>query len=144
MSYDAAIAAIPELLKEAQNETAREIQGFVGEHMLFTSKGSAVYPNPTDTLQVVSGKLYQSLIPKKSSNIFRVADSKGKVVVEYGSSVVYAAIHEYGGDAGRGLKTRIKPRPYFGLAIEDFRKSGRPEEIYQAKVMKALTLLFRP
>jgi len=36
-----------------------------------------------------------------------------------GSNVVYAAIHQFGGKAGRGLKTTMPSRPYLGLSVED-------------------------
>lgn len=39
--------------------------------------------------------------------------------VEVGSSLVYSAIHQFGGQAGRGGTTRIPARPYLGLSAED-------------------------
>lgn len=143
MSYEAAQAAVPQILKEAQLQVAKTISGFVGEHMRFVGQGSAQYPNTTDQLQTVSGKLYQSLIPKKANSIFREVDESGKVVIEYGSSVVYAAIHEYGGVTGRGHKARMRPRPYLAPAIEDYKASGQAEAILQEATMKALRILFQ-
>jgi phage gpG-like protein len=35
------------------------------------------------------------------------------------NNVIYAAIHEYGGMAGRNLKTRIPARPFLKPAVED-------------------------
>lgn len=40
-----------------------------------------------------------------------------RVVV--GTNVVYAAIHQFGGMAGRGRKVRIPARPYVGISEED-------------------------
>lgn len=42
--------------------------------------------------------------------------------VEVGSNVIYAAIHQFGGAAGRGHKTHIDPRPYLGLDPHDARE----------------------
>jgi phage virion morphogenesis protein len=48
----------------------------------------------------------------KRSIIFN-AFSDGSAVV--GSNLVYARIHQEGGDAGRGRKARIQPRPFLGV-----------------------------
>lgn len=45
--------------------------------------------------------------------------------VEVGSAAVYAAIHHFGGKAGRGLKTTIKARPVLGLRAKDEQHIGR-------------------
>lgn len=39
--------------------------------------------------------------------------------VEVGSNVIYAAIHQFGGEAGRGKKIRIPARPYLGIDAAD-------------------------
>lgn len=39
--------------------------------------------------------------------------------VHVGSNVVYARIHQLGGQAGRGRKVTIPARPYLGLSEED-------------------------
>ncbi|BCH58530.1 hypothetical protein RvVAR0630_11540 [Agrobacterium vitis] len=39
--------------------------------------------------------------------------------VRIGSSLIYAAIHQFGGDAGRGKKVTIPARPYLGLTTAD-------------------------
>ena len=41
--------------------------------------------------------------------------------VEVGTNVVYAAIHQFGGQAGRGLKTTLPARPYLGVDAGDRR-----------------------
>lgn len=40
-----------------------------------------------------------------------------------GSNIVYAAIHEFGGRAGRGLSVILKARKYFSKAINDASKN---------------------
>jgi len=42
----------------------------------------------------------------------------GKLWGEIGSNVVYARIHELGGQAGRGLSVTLKARKYFSKAIK--------------------------
>ena len=39
--------------------------------------------------------------------------------VEVGSNVLYAAIHQFGGAAGRGRRARIPARPYLGVDERD-------------------------
>jgi phage virion morphogenesis protein len=39
--------------------------------------------------------------------------------VEVGSAKVYAAIHQLGGDAGRGHKVHLPARPYLGIDGDD-------------------------
>lgn len=39
--------------------------------------------------------------------------------VEVGSNVAYAAIHQFGGRAGRGRRARISARPYLGIDQRD-------------------------
>ena len=43
----------------------------------------------------------------------------GGRAVEVGSSVVYAAIHQFGGRAGRERRARIPARPYLGVDERD-------------------------
>lgn len=40
-------------------------------------------------------------------------------MVVVGTNEEYGAIHQYGGQAGRGKKTRIPERPYLGFSEED-------------------------
>lgn len=39
--------------------------------------------------------------------------------VEHGSNVIYAAIHQFGGDAGRNLAVSIPARPFIGINGDD-------------------------
>jgi phage gpG-like protein len=51
-----------------------------------------------------------------SSEIYYRADSRS---VEIGSGLVYSAIHQFGGQAGRGKQVTIPARPYLGLSADD-------------------------
>lgn len=44
--------------------------------------------------------------------------------VEIGSNLVYAAIHQLGGQAGRGRKVTIAARPFLGVNLADEREIG--------------------
>ncbi len=44
--------------------------------------------------------------------------------VEIGSAKVYAAIHHFGGKAGRGHKTNITARPVLGVSAKQERAIG--------------------
>src|SRR5574343_1117987 len=48
-----------------------------------------------------------------------------RLVVEAGSNVEYAAIHQFGGWAGRGHKARIPARPYLMVQTEDIERFGQ-------------------
>ncbi len=39
--------------------------------------------------------------------------------VTVGSGMVYAAIHQFGGEAGRGRKVKIPARPYLGISAQN-------------------------
>jgi phage virion morphogenesis protein len=53
-------------------------------------------------------------------NSIKVQASSDKVVV--GTSVIYAAIHHFGGMAGRGKKVKIPARPYMLVQDEDWKE----------------------
>jgi phage virion morphogenesis protein len=40
--------------------------------------------------------------------------------VDVGTDIVYAAIHQFGGETGRGNKTIIPARPFLGVREEDW------------------------
>jgi phage gpG-like protein len=84
----------------------------------FSGKRAKLPINTTNKLRVVSGDLLRSLKPREDGNITKVTYKNGQVIVETGTKVVYANIHEYGGVAGRGV--RIKPRPYITPALQKF------------------------
>jgi len=62
--------------------------------------------------------LEQSFKLGNKNNIYTHNGTK----TQYGSNVVYAAIHEFGGKAGRNLASNIPARPYFRPAIAEWKK----------------------
>ncbi len=51
-----------------------------------------------------------------------ITHEPGRDQVEVGSNLVYAAIHQFGGEAGRGKAATIPARPYLGIDSEDERE----------------------
>ncbi|WP_107326986.1 phage virion morphogenesis protein [Agrobacterium pusense] len=66
------------------------------------------YGNAPITILRASGALRGSINMVASENEVRI-----------GSALVYAAIHQLGGEAGRNRKVSIPARPYLGLSSED-------------------------
>lgn len=58
----------------------------------------------------------------------------GSRSVEWGSKLIYAAIHQLGGKAGRGRRVTIPARPYLGLSRGDKREIGGALRDYLAEV----------
>lgn len=55
-----------------------------------------------------TGRLFQSITAQHSATVAMA-----------GTNVIYAAIHNFGGPAGRGKKVEIPARPYFGISSAD-------------------------
>jgi phage virion morphogenesis protein len=69
---------------------------------------SKKYGNAPTTILRASGDLMNSINMQASDTDVRI-----------GSSLIYAAIHQFGGDAGRSKKVAIPARPYLGLSAVD-------------------------
>lgn len=67
-----------------------------------------VLENPGEKTLVLQGHLRQSIT-------FLAAGDQ----VEVGSNLVYAAIHQLGGDAGRNGTAHLDPRPFLGIDDDD-------------------------
>jgi phage gpG-like protein len=65
-----------------------------------------------DILNAPTGRL-------RSSIQYRVAnDGKGHIGITFGTDVIYAAIHEFGGDTGRNHATYLIARPFLSRGVE--------------------------
>jgi phage gpG-like protein len=126
-------------LAEKMNRLAREwlvervpaiMQVYVEEH--FHAGHRTTPRNLTDKLYVNTGRLARSFAPFAREGVLRM---KG-LSVEYGTKVPYAAIHEYGGRAGRLGRARIPARPYIRPAVKQARKEL--VELYRAIMQEAL------
>lgn len=165
MSWKSALKLLPSVLEDVTKQQAFLVQAHIGDRMRNVGKGSAVYPNTTEQLQVVSGRLYKSFIPGKQDNIFRRRGSSGKFAVEYGSKVIYARIHEEGGTINHPgsskrqawmsggelvITHKTKPheiaigaRPYLKPAIEEYSSSGDNKKLFDEALLKLKRELFK-
>lgn len=84
----------------------------VKKAMLFVEGSAKKSFGRSGNLKVRTGLLRRSITTK-------VKESGDIVEGIIGNNVTYAAIHEFGGMAGRGLKTKIPARPFLKPAIED-------------------------
>ena len=115
--------AILDALSKAAMPDLKSIAGFAGGELDYISKKAFEHekdpvtgkkwkplkvPRPdgsTNPILVDGGQLKRSLIWESFPD--------GSVI--FGSNMVYARIHQEGGQAGRGLKTLIPARPYMGV-----------------------------
>jgi phage virion morphogenesis protein len=120
---NAEFQAIIDALSKASMPDLRKIADFAGGELDYISKKA--FEHEKDP---VTGKKWEPLkAPRreKPGNPILVAGGQlkrsltfegfpdGSVI--FGSNMVYAAIHQYGGQAGRGKKTLIPARPYMGV-----------------------------
>lgn len=56
--------------------------------------------------------------------------------VEWGSGMVYAGIHQFGGETGRGGATKLPARPYLGIDIGDELAIEDATRDYLAELMR--------
>lgn len=120
------IRAVPGIVKDAmdpqilQAELAVDISDNMGD-----LNRNPVYPRAGGkTLQVVTGNLLRAAtVYKGRGNVSKTTGGSTSFSFLWGIDldvVPYARIHEFGGKAGRGLKTKIDARPYIGPAMETF------------------------
>ncbi len=129
------------------------MQAYINENMQTQAANPAAF-NTTGKLYTRKGALVRSFVPGQPGNIFNVkrADEKG-LVIDFGTSLPYASIHEYGGKikssprmigyfwamykqtqlkffkilalaARKNGGFTIKARPYFAPAVRKFEKDG--------------------
>lgn len=48
-----------------------------------------------------------------------ITHDAGPDYAEWGSGMVYAGIHQFGGETGRGGATKLPARPYLGISVGD-------------------------
>lgn len=60
-----------------------------------------------------------SLLVQDNHLLTSVQNLTQGTTVRVGSNMIYAAIHQFGGKAGRGRKVTIPARPYMGLSDQD-------------------------
>ena len=84
--------------------------------------------SPSDKLGIVTSRLSRSILNQTSSfgneAIRRAVVTGDDVYGEIGSKTPYAAIHEYGGRAGKGGASHIPARAYLNPAVDDTQTAG--------------------
>jgi hypothetical protein len=110
---DEIISQLPKLVKEHYEKAAVRMADYIRQRMgqkTNSQKFSQIAPQPTSAaLRVVTGKLYKSFVPRKEGNINDITYDNGRLRWEFGSSLIYAKIHEEGGF----IKSKGKMEGYF-------------------------------
>lgn len=73
------------------------MQAFIGSQMVNTGLKSRIAPSTNARLEINTGNLFRSFARGSVGNIYKVNVSNNLYELEYGSSLPYARIHEYGG-----------------------------------------------
>jgi hypothetical protein len=154
--FDARIVALQtkfaEFMKQAKQEFPLVMQAYINENLHSSPANPAAF-NSTNKLFTRSGSLVRSFIPGQKGNIFRGTGDERGINIEFGSSLPYASLQEFGGKVQSTPKMigyfwamhkqtqlkffkilalaakknggfRIKPRPYFMPAVRKYEKDG--------------------
>jgi len=113
------LTEIGEYLVSQTTERFREGRGPDGEPWP-QSRRAAEQTKVRDGV-LVSGKTLVNFGHLRDSITYRAGPSS----VEIGSNLVYAAIHQFGGRAGRGKRLTLPARPFLGINQEDEQEIGR-------------------
>lgn len=89
------------------------IMGSIGRKKDFTKKGRV---RAASSRRLSGGKVLIDTGRLRNS----ITSKAFKDRVEVGTNVIYAAIHQFGGTAGRGLKVDIPARPFLAIQDEDW------------------------
>jgi phage gpG-like protein len=73
------------------------MQAYIGANMNFQGQADRIAPSKSDKLTTYSGALFRSFTKGQPGNVFKVSQNGDNFDVEYGSSIKYAAIQEFGG-----------------------------------------------
>ena len=143
------------------------MQAFIGSQMVNTGLKSRIAPSTNARLEINTGNLFRSFARGGNGNIYKANVSGNLYELEYGSSLPYARIHEYGGFIrskgnmhkyfwARFAETNntyfrnlalhvqkkggvtIPKRPYFAPALQRFKTSGKYQDEVKAKVIQGI------
>lgn len=73
------------------------MQAYIGTNMTFQGQADRIAPSKDSKVATYSGALFRSFAKGQPGNVFKVTDQGSNFEVEYGSSIKYAAIQEFGG-----------------------------------------------
>jgi phage gpG-like protein len=134
-------AQLQPLYNDFAYQYADELQALAGANMVYATKADKRTRNTGDKLRRITGALFKSLRRNDANNIFDIKTSAFGFDVIYGSALPYAAIHEYGGRAGKGLKVNIPKRPYLLPALEQFDKTTKEKFTNAVKYQITLEIM---
>lgn len=118
-------AQLKPLYNDFAYQYADEIAALARANMVYATIAEKRTRNTGDKLRRITGTLFKSLGRNDPNNTFRIIPNDSGFTVVYGSTVPYAAIHEYGGNAGRNRAVPIPKRPYLNPALREFEQSGK-------------------
>lgn len=131
-------AKIKPLFNDYAYQYADEVAALARANMVYATLADKRTKNTGDKLRRISGALFKSLGRNDDNNIFKLTPTPSGFTVTYGSKLPYAAIHEYGGNAGRNLAVAIPKRPYLNPALEQFNKTTKQQ--FALKVKREISL----
>ena len=106
-------------LAEPMDDIARYLEAATSDRFLLEQAGPDGTPwPPSERARREGGK---TLVDKGAQGglLGSLTSSSSALEVVVGVAKPYAAIHQLGGRAGRGLRTDIIARPYLGLSADD-------------------------
>ena len=104
---------------------------FAGEHDPDGTPWQKLHPK-TVARRAAKGYLPIKILRMRGNLAGSIAYRVESRRVRWGSPLVYAAIHQEGGMAGRGHAASIPPRPYLGFGDESWRMIEETAEDYLA------------
>jgi len=133
--FQKALGLLPEIRADILRRVPAELQKFIGLEMnrteLTPDKKISKAKNTTSILFVRSGDLFRSFTKGNEFNILEETNGG----IKFGSSVKYAAIHEYGNPS-----KNMPKRSYLQPAIKAFEEQALEKLVINA--MKPITNLF--
>lgn len=96
---------------------------FVGEVLDNLQRQTLFDGSPMPQSRAAAARAGKTLVDKgrlRDSYVYQLTNAG----VEIGSAVIYAAIHHFGGQTGRGGKTILPARPVLGMTADGEREIG--------------------
>lgn len=135
------VAQLQTQLKPLYNDFAYqyadEIAALARANMVYATIAEKRTRNTGDKLRRITGTLFKSLGRNDENNIFKIIPNDNGFEILFGSSVPYAAIHEYGGNAGRNRAVTIPKRPYLNPALQTFETTTKTQFANKVKFIIA-------
>lgn len=134
-------AQLKPLYNDFAYQYADEVAALARANMIYATIAEKRTRNTGDKLRRISGTLFKSLGRNDANNIFKIIPNDNGFVVNYGSTVPYAAIHEYGGNAGRNRAVPIPKRPYLTPALQTFETTTKQQFATKIKFIIATEMV---